>query len=52
MTFNAKLHCVHRESGLERGLTHKMYPSGNKKGEKRNEARETERVRREERALE
>lgn len=34
MTFNAKLHCVRRETSLERGLTHKMYPSENKKGKR------------------
>lgn len=34
MTFNAKLHCTRRESGLERGLTHKMYPSENRKEKK------------------
>lgn len=35
MTFNAKLHCTRRGSGLERGLTGKMYPSGNKKERKK-----------------
>ena len=49
MTFNAKLHCVHRESGLERGEHTKCTHQGTKRGEKRNEAGERERERERER---